>query len=143
MIKKITTECQSISQISDLEHKYFSAPLTENELIKMGQNDIYEILALEDNNRVLAYIAATVGPYECQIIKIASAEQKQGYGKEILGAFIERHPGTKICLEVRESNKAAQGLYTCKGFVTDGVRKNLYDSPLENGIIMHLDNEGT
>lgn len=138
MIKKITTERESILQICALENKYFSAPLSENDLIQMGQNKVYEIFTLQNNGRVAAYIAATVGPYECQIMKIAVAEQKKGYGKTILNAFIKKHKGIKICLEVRQSNKAAQALYISQGFVIDGIRKNLYEKPVEDAIIMHF-----
>ena len=39
-------------------------------------------------------------------------------------------------LEVRESNEAAIGLYTSQGFVKEGIRKNFYEMPVENAVIM-------
>jgi ribosomal-protein-alanine N-acetyltransferase len=39
-------------------------------------------------------------------------------------------------LEVRESNEAAIGLYARQGFVKEGVRKNFYEKPVENAVIM-------
>ncbi|MCL2355689.1 MAG: ribosomal protein S18-alanine N-acetyltransferase [Defluviitaleaceae bacterium] len=41
-----------------------------------------------------------------------------------------------ITLEVRESNRAAIALYESHEFVEEGVRKNYYAQPTENGIIM-------
>ena len=39
-------------------------------------------------------------------------------------------------LEVRESNLAAISLYQKLGFVSAGIRKNFYDAPKENAVIM-------
>ena len=42
----------------------------------------------------------------------------------------------EFLLEVRESNEAAIGLYTRQGFVKEGIRKNFYEQPVENAVIM-------
>ena len=39
-------------------------------------------------------------------------------------------------LEVRESNSAAIALYESLGFAKAGVRRNFYDDPCENAVIM-------
>ncbi len=142
MIKKITNENDIIHQIAETEKKYFSHPLAEHEIKLMAVNPAYEILSFQKNGQLLSYIVATVGEYECQIIKLASTKKRMGYGKKILAAFIEKHKGKNIYLEVRLSNNDAISLYNSCGFIIDGIRKNLYDSPDEDGIIMHFSNEG-
>ena len=42
-----------------------------------------------------------------------------------------------LYLEVRESNQVARKLYTSFGFDEDGIRKNFYELPKENAILMH------
>ena len=41
-----------------------------------------------------------------------------------------------LFLEVRESNLAARSPYESEGFVTDGKRKNFYQNPREDAILM-------
>lgn len=41
-----------------------------------------------------------------------------------------------LTLEVRESNLSAIGLYSKKGFIEQGRRKNFYNNPVETAIIM-------
>jgi len=41
-------------------------------------------------------------------------------------------------LEVRQSNEAAIKLYQKLGFANAGIRKNFYDNPKEDAIIMWL-----
>ena len=43
---------------------------------------------------------------------------------------------TIFFLEVRESNDAARRLYEKMGYEQIGVRKNFYEKPAENAIIM-------
>ena len=49
------------------------------------------------------------------------------------GAALETE---EFFLEVRESNEAAIRLYLQQGFVTEGIRKNFYEKPVENAVIM-------
>ena len=43
---------------------------------------------------------------------------------------------TDYFLEVRKSNQAAIALYSRLGFQEVGVRKNFYEDPVEDGIVM-------
>lgn len=49
------------------------------------------------------------------------------------------HGGSKIWLEVRESNNAAIQFYRKNGFKPIYTRNNFYSSPSENAIVMSLD----
>ena len=53
-----------------------------------------------------------------------------------LVAFCEEQQITRIMLEVREGNEAARRFYEKCGFTEDGIRKNYYENPQENAILM-------
>ena len=48
---------------------------------------------------------------------------------------------TRVVLEVRISNDHAIRLYENLGFRNCGIRKNFYDLPREDGMVMVFDNE--
>ncbi len=65
--------------------------------------------------------------------------RKQGIGNLLMNNLISLCKKNKInslTLEVRESNIKAQNLYKKHEFKEEGLRKNFYDNPKENAIIM-------
>jgi len=65
-----------------------------------------------------------------------------GIGSELLDRCIREAVDRKVrflYLEVREGNPAAQRLYERSGFRIVGVRKDYYQEPTEDAIVMRLD----
>ena len=65
--------------------------------------------------------------------------RKQGVGNLLIDNLItlcKENNINSLTLEVRESNIPAQSLYKKHGFKEEGVRKNFYNNPKENAIIM-------
>ena len=60
--------------------------------------------------------------------------QRRGIAQRLLAALIDWEGD--IFLEVRESNLAAQSLYTGQQFKEIGKRKNYYHNPREDAVIM-------
>ena len=52
--------------------------------------------------------------------------EKRGMSKNVVTYF----------LEVRKSNEAAVNLYKKMGYVQIGVRKNFYEKPVEDALVM-------
>ena len=78
---------------------------------------------------------------EAEILKLSVAEsvRKKGVGSQILDFVLNycRTKGVKNCfLELRASNTAARNLYEKRGFLRVGSRKNYYDEPVEDAILM-------
>ena len=78
---------------------------------------------------------------EAEILKLSVAEsvRKKGVGSQILDFVLNycRTKGVKNCfLELRASNTAARNLYEKRGFFRVGSRKNYYDEPVEDAILM-------
>ena len=69
--------------------------------------------------------------------------RRQGVAGELLGAFLRFGQANLafLTLEVRASNEAAIALYRKYGFQEAGRRKQYYDAPREDAIIMTLEFE--
>jgi [ribosomal protein S18]-alanine N-acetyltransferase len=66
----------------------------------------------------------------------------RGAGRLLLDRVLEQGAtlgATKATLEVRRSNEAALKLYQGMGFVSCGVRRNYYTSPVEDALVLWLE----
>jgi ribosomal-protein-alanine N-acetyltransferase len=58
-------------------------------------------------------------------------------GKKLVELMLTSCSGVKtVCLEVRASNTAAKALYEALDFEPISIRKNYYDDPREDAVIM-------
>ena len=67
--------------------------------------------------------------------------RQKGIGHALVQSLIkegEKKGAVFFYLEVRESNLAAQKLYEKSGFTVSGIRKNFYQKPAENALIMSM-----
>lgn len=83
---------------------------------------------------------------EAEIVNVAVDPdlRSRGIGMEMLRHLldVEKAAGTKrIVLEVRQSNAAAIHVYEKAGFAAIGVRRNFYEFPAEDAVVMQLDME--
>lgn len=88
------------------------------------------------------------GRGDADILTIATAAswQRRGVGRRLLETMIAIawDAGCQsVLLEVRASNAAAQSLYTRVGFETLGKRRNYYQNPPEDALVMRLYNPKT
>ena len=93
---------------------------------------------------VLGVLCGRIVIDEAEILKLAVAERKRrrGIGSKLLDAALDycRNHGARSCfLEIRASNAAAAELYGKRGFIKTGRRKNYYDNPAEDALLMRLD----
>lgn len=135
----LAEEC-FISQIAEIEKEAFSDAWSEKSLESALSEEMGIFLAEVDGGEVRGYIIGSCDGYSGYIERIAvnSAHRKMGIGKQLLSAFEKALPETaeSISLEVRASNSPAIGLYGSYGFERAGVRRNMYSSPKEDGIVM-------
>lgn len=97
----------------------------------------------EKPGEVLGFGILGVAADESEVLDIAvsPAARGCGVGDALLGALLRggKERGAAACyLEVRESNKPAIGLYEKYGFSPVGRRKNYYQKPREDAIVMAL-----
>lgn len=124
-----------------IERANFSVPWSEKSFrdAVARQENIYVVA--EEDGVILGYAGAWSVFGEADITNVCVKEdcRQKGIGKNLLRVLIEEGGKAGIntfFLEVRESNLAAIALYEGLGFQKIGVRKNFYEKPVENGIVM-------
>lgn len=141
-IRNMTTE--DLDQVCRIENSSFSVPWSRKSFEESLENPnvTYVVACPKDNTQqILGYCGAYLIGDEADINQVAVAQEHRGngVGKEMLGKLLhtlEEKGILAVTLEVRKSNVAAIALYENLGFVTEGVRKNFYDKPTEDALIM-------
>ena len=127
--------------LAALERQCFSTPWTEAMLEDALFNDTASFLVAEDEQeQVLGYAGLYVVLDEGYIGNVAvdPAHRRQGVARrlmEVYCRFAVAHLSF-LSLEVRAGNTAAIALYESLGFQAEGRRKNYYQAPIEDAIIM-------
>ena len=131
-----------VPQAAELERLCFADPWSERMLREHLDNQCAAaIAAVGEDGTLLGYAGLLVVLDEGYITNVAvrPAYRRQGIASDLLGVF-ERfargHQLAFLTLEVRASNAAAIALYEKMGYARVGVRKNYYEHPREDAVIM-------
>ena len=136
-----TTEAQ-LEQIQAIERQCFSCPWTLDQLRSQLSDDRHVFLAaVAENGAVLGYVGMMFVLDEGYIsnVAVAPAYRLQGVADALISALVMRAEELGLAfvtLEVRAGNEPAKALYAKHGFVPVGRRKNYYDLPKEDAILM-------
>lgn len=130
-----------LEQVCEIEKDNFSLPWSEKSFLEsMERNDTVFLVALV-GEEVAGYIGCycIAGTGEITNVAVKSSRRRKGIGAKLLEKLYEEGAALdtqEFFLEVRESNEAAIGLYSRQGFIKEGIRKNFYEKPVENAVIM-------
>ena len=130
-----------IPAVAALERAEFPDGADEGMLTRLLAADGGVILVAEEGKTLLGYVWVRFVLDEGDIGNVAVARnfRRRGIGAALLKALFaesERRGAVVLQLEVRESNLAARRLYEKNGFETVGKRKNYYEKPAEDAILM-------
>lgn len=147
-----TTEIRAMrpedcEETAELLSACFTHPWTEDSLRAMFLSGDYVSLVARCGREIGGYIGMKTVLDEADITNVAVCPARRGCGiaTRLLGDLLAqaRVQGiTHIYLEVRRSNQAAIALYAHAGFVRTGLRKNYYEAPREDALLMALDLSG-
>ena len=128
--------------VAALEIASFDAPWTDaavRTLLDGGLTRVWEA-RMSDAVVGAALLRVVAGEGELLRIAVHPDVRRQGVGRillrGVLSAIADACP-LGVYLEVRASNVAARQLYARAGFVESGRRRDYYEGPREDAILMH------
>ena len=142
-VKIVPMTADHLEELEKLERICFSRPWSRKMLAEELENQCAALLVAEDSvsGRVLGYAGRMVVADEGYITNVAVFPEyrRQGIAAQILQVFLQFAAANHLAfltLEVRPSNAAAIALYQGFGFEEVGRRKNYYDLPKEDALIL-------
>ncbi|ROR21899.1 ribosomal-protein-alanine N-acetyltransferase [Mobilisporobacter senegalensis] len=140
-------EEKDLEQVYQIEQESFAQPWTYQDFEQAidNTNSLYLKLYLvaEEEGEIIGYCGLWGIAGEGQINNVAVKKEYRGkhVGNQMLHELIQLGLNknlTAFTLEVRVSNQSAIKLYHNLKFEDVGIRKNFYDYPKEDAIIMWL-----
>lgn len=130
-----------IAQVAEIERQIFSIPWSEKTFRDSMESDNTIYIVAKENDNVAGYAGMYLSFEEGNITNVAvnPLSRRKGIGEKIVRDILNRayEKGVRdVFLEVRETNSVAIALYEKIGFKEEGIRKNFYDKPRENALIM-------
>ncbi|HFI0424990.1 TPA: ribosomal protein S18-alanine N-acetyltransferase [Streptococcus suis] len=119
-----------------MQSVYERSPWTLEQIASsMASQDEDYYLAYE-GQELVGFLAVQTVLDEMEILQIAVRAdfQRLGIASQLMAAVMDWEGD--IFLEVRESNSAAQALYTRQHFTKIGKRKDYYRNPVEDAVMM-------
>lgn len=132
-----------LPQVERLEQRCFSVPWTEAQLRAQLPDDRHVFLVAERGGEVQGYVGLMHVLDEGYISNVAVSPdcRRQGIGAALIAELTRRAGRLELSfltLEARASNAPAIRLYEKMGFRQVGRRKNYYQRPEEDAILMTL-----
>ena len=131
-----------LDEVAELERVCFSMPWSRKMLAEELDNALSAFLvALDEEGQVAGYAGLQVVLDEGYITNVAVRPdcRRRGVAGKLLQVFLDFAQGNRLAfltLEVRASNYDAIALYGSRGFRSVGRRKNYYEHPKEDALIM-------
>lgn len=131
-----------IPQIEALERQCFSMPWTAELLQSQMKGSQHEfIAAVSPEGNVLGYVGMMYVLDEGYISNVAVSPEhrRQGIADKLIDRLCKICEGLNlsfVTLEVRAGNAPAIALYEKHGFRRVGLRKNYYERPKEDALLM-------
>ena len=132
-----------VDRVCVLEEMAFSMPWHKESFVEMIENkDALYLVADDEQSGVIGCcgVRSIVGEGDITNVVVHPDFRQKGVAYEMLTQLLlrgEQDFGIKeFTLEVRYSNIGAIHLYEKLGFVSEGIRKNFYEEPAEDALIM-------
>ena len=142
-IKIVPMNADHLEELEKLERICFSRPWSRKMLAEELENQCAAFLVAQDGDtgKVIGYAGLLVVADEGYITNVAVRPEcrRNGIAGKLLQVFLDFGQANHLAfltLEVRASNYDAISLYGSRGFRSVGRRKNYYEHPKEDAVIM-------
>ena len=130
-----------IKEIAEIENVCFTTPWSEKSIKEELSNPHARFFVALSDNEVSGYIGAhnILGEVYITNVAVKPRFRRMGIGKKLVDFLINESISENadfVTLEVRKSNEGAKALYENAGFSVVGERKDFYELPKENAILM-------
>ena len=142
-IRKMNIE--DIPAVFEIEQSIFSIPWSEKSFKDSLESENTNFVVALCNDEIVGYIGMYVFGEEADISNVAVSlkHRRKHIAQNMLDYILDWSQNKKIknlTLEVRETNVPAIKLYEKNGFKEAGIRKDYYEKPKENAVIMWKQN---
>ena len=132
---------EDIAQVAEMEKEIFSIPWSEKSFYDSLSNENTLYVVAQEGDIIAAYSGMYLSWKEGNITNVAVGKKyrRKHIASRLITFLLEeaKERGiTDVTLEVRETNVPAICLYETLGFAEAGIRKNFYEKPTENALIM-------
>ncbi|NQN10438.1 ribosomal protein S18-alanine N-acetyltransferase [Streptococcus suis] len=119
-----------------MQSVYETSPWTLEQIASSMSSQDEDYYLAYKGQELVGFLAVQTVLDEMEILQIAVKAdfQRLGIASQLMAAVMDWEGD--IFLEVRESNSAAQALYTRQHFTKIGKRKDYYRNPVEDAVIM-------
>jgi len=129
------------AKVAEIEAVSFSMPWSLQSFTETVSDSKYHFLVAEEQGEILGYCGfySVVDEAEIPNVCVSPSARRRGIGRKLMEELICLATGLEIetmYLEVRKSNLPAQKLYQSLGFEEIGLRKNFYEQPREDAVLM-------
>jgi ribosomal-protein-alanine N-acetyltransferase len=142
---------EDLDQVLVIEQISFTMPWSRNLFLSEFRNAPVSLMLVarstSEPEAIIGYIVCWIVADELHILNLATepARRRKGTARLLVLAALkygfERNV-RRAFLEVRASNEAALNLYEGFGFVRSMVRRGYYDLPVEDAVVMSLEQDG-
>lgn len=134
-------QAKDLDAVTHLEESCFSMPWkrADFEDILKRTDRVYLVAEYEDKIIGGCMMSEIVGEGDISNVAVDEMYRGQGIADTLLKAMLklgDEREMTAYTLEVRSQNQPAIKLYERNGFITEGVRKNFYQKPTDDALIM-------
>ena len=136
-LRKILPE--DVPAVLRLERACFSDPWSENGILSSLESPLSWLLAAEEEGTIRGYLIAVTLFDEGELLRIGTdpACRGRGIARAMLEEMFRAFPSVAVWrLDVRESNTSARRLYEAMCFENVIRRRDAYEKPREDGIMM-------
>ncbi len=146
MIEIAAFALSDLEAVLEIERASFTNPTSREMLCwEIEHSDVTRIwVARAPEEPVIGFCSCWLVFDELHIhtVAVRPAWRRRGIARALMEGVLRAAVGEgarRATLEVRQSNGAARGLYAGLGFVERGVRPRYYTRPIEDALILWLD----